>query len=310
MSLIWEVDYTSFSGSSNIAYDNVGSQHLTTYTNLTKVSPAAGFTYRPGISTTVDGANDYYNIASGGSNTTKAWWSDSYSPTSRRSFVCWVYFPSTSTEGSSCVWGDSAATTYADEGINRTNRVLSITLNNTTIFSYTIPGDGFPGWHSIIVTVDRTVPQSKLYVDGILRGTSSSVAATSSMTYRRIGQNNASQEQAMSLGYTATYDHILTSGEVTSIYNTGLVDRLLANPYQSCSGTIYGLSGLPVSGSTVYVIYDTNKQVVSTTTTTASGYYEVDLPYSGSYVLVSDAGLLDGVASVKVLATSSGVFIP
>ena len=48
MSKIWEIDFTSFSGSS--ALDNVGTQDLTVVSGtIKKVQPLSQFNFRPGI---------------------------------------------------------------------------------------------------------------------------------------------------------------------------------------------------------------------------------------------------------------------
>ena len=89
MSKIWEVDFTSFSGSSNVLYDMVGSNHLTVFNGtMNKQDPLIGFDNRRGVYFSVNGsAQKYVLYESGIINITEARFTASYS---YRSFVLWI----------------------------------------------------------------------------------------------------------------------------------------------------------------------------------------------------------------------------
>ena len=89
MAKIWEVDFTSFSGSSNVLYDLVGSGHLTSYSGtMNKQEPLIGFANRRGIYISLNSnAQTYYLYGTGVPNVSLARFSATYN---YRSFVLWI----------------------------------------------------------------------------------------------------------------------------------------------------------------------------------------------------------------------------
>jgi len=314
MSKIWEITFTSFSGSSAVAYDNVGTQHLVNPNNITIVNPVQGFTFRPGVAFTLTDVRQYYDLVTP-SAITNAYWVGSWT---RRSFVVWGYFPDT-TSGS--FWdGNNGATIWAsfqnlgdeipDIGLYRSGAgkfVVAINdpSNNLPVL---VPASGTAtGWHLLIFTFDKTLPQSKFYIDKVLVA-SGSTAINTTTSKQMIGESATGREGSYQLGYVATYDHILSQAEINAIYDTFLIDAVVDPSFQSLSGVVYSLSGTTQSGSKVYAIYQPTDIMVSKYTTSGDGYYYLNLPYSGAYTVVASTSPQAGARATSIIATSSGVF--
>lgn len=311
MNKIWEVDFTSFSGSSDVAYDNVGSQHLTSSTGIVKVTPLPGFSYRGGIHVTEDDVPENYKLHT--AEVTNGRFTGPFGVSSRRSYVCWAYVPVKPGEGAlTYLWGDGSATLFPSDGlvlspVSGGTEIRFYTTGNLRI-SYLLPA--VPGWYCIVVTCDRTLTQSKMYVNSLLVGSASNNTDSSYQTYSYIGHQNVSYENEVYFAYVATYDHILSQSEINVIYNDYLVDRTVAHPYQVVSGVVYGADGVAVSSATVDLIYSTNNSVVAHTVSDTDGSYVIDVPYSGNYTLVVSSAPSSGAAAVPLVATSGGVYFP
>lgn len=294
MTKIWECDFTGITGSYPIpAYDNVGNQDLTQgwFQNgaAAKISPLPGFNFRPGVKVDNDNQAQYYNYSD--SHTFNAYFSDPYSGTGTRSFVMWVYFVNQGTDTFSFIWGEGRFWEWPNDGIGRNNRLISLRGASNHHVTYTIPTSGFPGWHSIIATVDRNTPVAELWVDGVSRGTTTggfSTTSGGSQWRGLIGNWDSSHEGDMQIGYCATYDHILTSGEISAIHSSFLVDAVSAHAPGQVSGVVFDESNQPISGADVFLLHNGNPyEIVDHAYTTSSGYYELGVPWYGDFTLVS-----------------------
>ena len=287
MAKIWEVDYTVFSGASNIALDNIAGNDLVNNTNIIQISTLPGFNFRGGVDFPNSGGTNYY----GGNGTglpSVARWRDPFTGTSKRSFVMWVYLQQEGTDGSTYMWGGGSSSTFPTDGFMRTNRLVTLRRGGGSGPGQEIPSIEIPGWHSIISTVDRIGVDAKLYIDGSLVGSTGGTFSSSPSSNSLIGHSNSGQESDMKLGYTATYDHVLTPTEVSGIHASFLSDTIVAQPIASLSGTVHGLQNQTISGADVFLVYnDSPFQLVDYSTTDFGGFYEIDVPYFGDFTLVS-----------------------
>jgi hypothetical protein len=314
MSKIWEVDFTNFSGVSDVAYDNIGTEHLTVYTGIVRSNPLPEFTYRPGIAMNNNASVQNYDLKL--SNATNAFWSTSYS---QRSFVMWAYLTDLTDTG---LWDDSFDTgiwsdfaTSGDnsprEGFIRDNISSNILLNlNGTNLGQTTPVYR-PGWHLFVATVDKLAVQSRFYVDAVQVYSGSNLPSNTLGGQSLIGENKATGEGTYQLAYCATYNNILTQSDVTTIYDTFLKDNVTGSaPYQTLTGTLYDLDGAALSGASAYLIHENTQSLVYYTTTGSGGNFTMDIPYSGSYTLVTTSTPSAGSRAIPVIATSGGVYFP
>lgn len=323
MGKIWEVDFTRFSGSSAVAYDNIGSQDLTVPSNIVRVSGTVpGFNYRPGIYFSLDGIDTQsYNLQA--SNTSNAFWRH---PDNTRSWNMWLYQVNSL---SSNTWWDSGNAQdsylwvsnlslasnsdngfYAAGGGSSTYRCR---FNSNALDSGFTPQSN--SWHMLTATLDRTNSTVKFYVDGVLRASASGASympATGTSNEQCIGYRHLNDEGTFYLGLVQTYDHVLSSGEVSALYGTFLVDSVIgeSTPYQTLSGYVFGTDGLPSSGATVYLLHQDTNNIEAMVTTSGDGYYEVIVPYSGSYTVISTLTPSGGARAVAMLATSGGLYFP
>lgn len=319
MTKIWQTDFTTFSGVTNVLYDLVGTQHLSiTSGTLNKVDPLIGFSNRKGMYFSNNGNIQQYVLYApdGSINLTNARFT---APYTTRSFVLWIY---TYTMGNITYWDNTTNTINLWGSYNTGARVdyglvspplgagIAV-LNNQTIFLGSTVALT-TGWHCAVVTINRTSPQTKLYIDKYLVGTSTTVVASGSPTVGEvIGDTGGSNEGTFYLGEATTYDHILSQAEVNTIYDTFMVDSITgpAN-YQTFSGYVYGLNNQVVSGAALTTYHKDTSQVVHETTTSSNGYFQIILPYSGTYVVTADQAPNSGTRSFPVIATSGGVYFP
>lgn len=315
---IWQTDFTSFSGVTDVLYDLVGTQHLTvTSGTINKQDPLLDFNYRKGVYFSANADIQRYVLYGGGTiDLTNARMTASYN---YRSFVLWLYTYNMgnatyweTTANKINIWGSYNAGARVDYGICATSNGNGIeVLNNlVSILSYT--SNLSNGWHCIVVTVDRIIPQMKLYIDTTLIGTSATTITANTPTVGEvIGDSGGSNEGSFYVGEATTYDHILNQTEIDNIYNTFLVDSIVgSDPYQTFSGYVYGLNNQVVSGASVVAYHRETESIVHITETNVSGYFSLDLPYSGTYVVIAEEAPYGGTRSIPVIATSGGVYFP
>jgi len=302
MAKIWEVDFTVFSGASDVAVDNVGTQDLITPTGtvgMTKVSPLPGFLFRPGLSFPRVGTGVRYEITA--SDSVNAIFSDSYN---QRSFVCFYYASGSAWGSSAPLWADFVGSTFY-EGWKGGSSSLAVELGNSTVGTYPNSFITTSGWKLAVITVDKLSTASHIYgrseADDYNSGLISQVPFTSATRTTRIGASSTSKEMKGSLGYVATYDNILTSGTVDNIWNTFLTDSLIGNPPAVVSGIVYDDSEVAVSGADVFLVYNSDLTIgfAGYDVTTSSGTYEIDVPLFGDYTLASSNPPNDGARAVS-----------
>lgn len=311
---IWEVDFTNFSGVSDVLYDNVGTEHLTVYTGIVKSDPLPGFTYRPGIAMNNNATVQNYDLKL--SSAANAFWSDTYT---QRSFVMWAYLTDLTDTGlwddafDTGIWADYATSgdNAPREGFIRDSVSNNIMLKvNGTDVGQTSPIH-LPGWHLFVATVDKTAAQTRFYVDAVQVYSGSSLPSNTLGGQSLLGENKTTGEGTYQLAYCATYNNVLTPAEVTSIYNTYLKDSPTGSaPYQTLTGTLYGLDSETLSGASAYLIHEDTKRLVYYTTTGSGGIFTMDVPYSGSYTLVTTSTPAAGTRAIPVIATSGGIYFP
>jgi hypothetical protein len=315
---IWEIDFTSFSGSSNILYDQVGNGDLTVYNGtINKQEPLSGFNHRRGVYFSNNNDQQQYVLYEPSIiSIEEARFSATYN---RRSFALWIY---TEGMGNSSywdsssnrlnIWGYNNAVGRVDAGIGASSLGdgIGIIRNQTLLIqSFSLLENG---WHLIVVTIDRLAPQTRLYIDNELIGTSTSIIeATTPTVSEVIGDTGTGNEGSFYLGNAATYDHILSEAEISTMYNTFLVDSEVGpHYYQAFSGYVYGPTGSKVSGAKVLAIHKDLNKVVHSETSNSSGYYEIILPYSGTYTIIAEDGPYNGATAFPVIATSGNVYFP
>lgn len=315
MAKIWQVDFTTYSGSSDVLYDLVGTQHLAYVSGtLNKQSPVIGFNVRQGQLFGVNGIQQRYFIHDGGAiNLTNARFTTTYN---YRTFTMWIYPLNMGNasfwEGAGLnanIWGGAGIANDLYSGIGATDNgnTIIVRSNVSTILSHNMALSN--DWHCITLTVDRLTPKVELFIDGYSVASTNTVFTTVA-TNEVIGDTGTSNEASYYLGECATYDTILSPSEILAIYDSGLKDLLTTSgvPYQSISGTAYGLDGLPVSGASVYLIYEPTNSIQNYTTTSGDGSYYLDLLYSGAYTLVTTLPPYSGSRAIPLVATSGSVY--
>lgn len=311
MTRIWQVEFISFSGSSTVAYDTVGTQHLVGPSNIVKTAPIGNFVTRSGVSFVRQGTVQYYDLNAAPAQT-NAQFCASYT---LRSYCMWIYLANINNStyywntATGPVWNSASAATSIENGFGLyfLNGLLSISLylNAASLCNTAIMA---PGWHLAVVTINKSIPESKFYVDGVLVWTGSTIPPNSNTTHR-LGDGNATTEESFQLGLLSTYDHILNQSEVTAMYNDFLRDNLVGEiPYQTVSGIIYGTDGLPASGMKMYLLRHDISALVDFYTTIGDGYYALSIPASGNYTVIASNPPNTGGRAIPLNATVSGVY--
>lgn len=317
MAKIWECDFTTFSGVSGVALENVGTQHLVSGTNINKVNPMATMSFRPGVSfirNTTTAQN--FNLTT--SNATNALLRGSWT---RRSFVLWVYNPQLFTNSSFwdsanasnvVLWGFQTGAGANDAGVFATGGSSS-TMKVFMAQAQQADLGNFTGWKNVVITVDRSIGQTKTYADGVLVATTSNLPPSSTTsssppgTDETIGNKNTSSQGTFQIGYFATYDTVLTPAEITALYTTFLVDNAAGNtPFQTVSGTVFGVNGAAVSGATVYLLHEDSGTIQDKKTSSASGTYTLNIPIVGNYTVVATSSPNQGSRSYPMIVSSGG----
>lgn len=299
MAKIWEIHYTTFSGGgSNEPQDSVGTSHITSFlgTAPSFVQPIPTFNVRKGVLFEPTGGTTGYNTSS---ITNARFGTSNYT---QRSFVVWFYKVGSS-DATGALWGDGTLSVLRS-GIRLATTTLQIMANNVSIYS-SATGFGNGAWHNIIVTVDTFAPRTKAYLNNVEILNTATVPSTV-YTDASIGDLSTGTEINGILGYTATYNHILTVGEIQDIYDSFLVDsNNPANfPYAEISGKVFDQGGFPLPGADVTALNPVTDQVVAHYTTTSGGDYLLQFEAAGTFKIVaSKPGILGGRV---VEATVSG----
>lgn len=308
MAKIWEVQYTTFSGTfGNEPQDTVGSGHLSVAGSAPSIiEPGPGFSTRRTVSIPNDGTIQAYDY---GSVDEAKFGTSFYGPSGRRSFVMWMYKQG-SGDSNGSLWGD-ADSSFVRSGLKMEGSNLNIVMNNNFLYNDSA-GFGSSQWHNIVVTVDPFASPSsdrvKVYLNNSLILNSSALPTTSYSIFR-IGDLNGSREANCILGYTATYDHILSESEIENIYNSFLVDNNNpANfPYAEVSGRVFDVNGFPLDGAEVIAFDPASDQIVSQDVTTTGGDYTLQFESAGVFkVIASKPGIVGGRV-VEAVVSGGGV---
>lgn len=317
MSKIWETDFLSFSGSSSVLYDKVGTQHLTSITGTIYKTSLPEFIVRSGISFSKGVTYSYYNIVAA---TNAVMYPSGGYPTGTRSFVVWVYIdepwntakwpgPTTSThiwcqldsnptlQHGISIYVDINSIVYIEGRVQGAFNVIRSTITNS-------------GWYCIILTVDAPGLESKLYINSSLIGTLNIVPSTYYINNNIIGPISDSNRGSFKLGRTTTYNHTLSQSEITAIYNDYLPDNLSDNyPYYTLSGTVFSAEGVvSPSGTKAYLLRETPLSIVDACTTSGDGLYHLNVPSSGNYTVITTNTPNSGASAVPIEAASGTVY--
>lgn len=310
MALIWEIDFTSFSGMSDVALDNIGSQNLTQSSGIVKIPTVHGYTLRPGVAFTNNSVTQCYGVRS--SSALNGCFNGSFL---YRSFALWFYVGENTNNFT--FWDNTLVSLWAEwngtlGSAGFFNNGGSLQYRYNTSSNHTIGVVG-ANWHLLVSTCNKVTLESTLWLDGVLVNSSSAITDTAGGTYDCIiGDRDATREGTWQVGLAQTYDHILSSGEIQAMYSSFLKDSVIGNsdPYQSFSGTLYGLDGLTVSGAKHFSLYNPLNEIVHSGQTTDSGTFLVELPYSGEYSVLFTSTPSAGGRIVSAIANSGGVYFP
>jgi hypothetical protein len=316
MAKIWEIDFTKCSGTAgagtygastvNFGYlqDNINDIPALQHGGAAQeVDPLPQFTTRSGIK---HNTGTYSSIVFDTGHSTYTWkrtndpaplningnFSGVYT---RRSFVVWFYLHGSAETGTNGLYGENDSSTSPRAGFFMYNgSQFRCYANSSNIISSSF-GDLQQGtWHCGVITIDRAEPKTRLYLDGELVGSSSTVhgatslLATSPYAYLQIGDINGSREANVTYGYLATYDEKLSPASISGIYETFLIDSVTGDdPAFSVSGTVFDVRDLAISGAPVYLINTDDDSIAHITTTSGDGSYVTHIPFAGDYVLVT-----------------------
>ena len=290
MAKIWEVDFTVFSGgSSDVALDNIGDQDLAFgITNIVKVDPLPDFNFRPGVTFRRNGTENRYNLSNTGNS--NATFTESYG---QRSYVMW-YYNHGSWEARAPIWaevqsgGDNVQNGWRN---NFSNSQLQFFANGSAIANYPTHFNTATGWKLIVATINKTSGQTNVYGRsdaGDYFASSTTVPSNSPTFTHMMGDNGTTRESDFSVGYMATFDHILNASEIDAIEEAFLVDETVAVPPGVVSGVVFDSDKVPISGADVFLIFNDNPfQLVDYTSTDGEGFYNLSIPYFGDFTLVS-----------------------
>lgn len=311
MAKIWEIHYTTFSGTfNNEPQDTVGSGHLTVVgSQPVAIEPLPSFNVRRGVQFPRDGINQGYDY---NSVDEAKFQTGAYGLSGRRSFVMWMYKGgSGDTNGS--LWGEGD-TSFTRSGLKMQDAGLNLVINNNFIYDSSA-GFGNSQWHCIVVTIDPfaspTSDRVKLFLNNV-QVANTSALPTSAYGTPRIGDLSGSREANAIIGYTATYDHILNDAEIEQIYNSFLVDSNdpVNFPYAEVSGKVFDAGGSPLGSADVIAFDSATDQIVASDTTTTGGDYTLQFESAGVFkVTASKPGVLGGKIVETVVSGGTVSFV-
>ena len=301
---IWEVDFTSFSGTQ--PQDNIGTQHLSSVVGAPPtLSTIGGLSNRPGVRFPLNNVLNRYDIV--GSSAHNAKFENDYFPTSKRSFVMWCYKSDDSRDTSGEIWMDK----------NSFTRMNGFQILNDNSFRFRVGGlsryttatQSGSGWHMLAITVDRTISETNIYYQGewVASGTYVPAASEGPFYGAGIGDFDSNTECNLDLGLCTTYDNVLSPASISGLYETFLIDSLAGeDPAFVISGTLYDPILTPISGAPIYLINVNDDEIYSKSVSASGGYYEIDIPFAGDYLLATTNFTVSSGARAVGL-TASGV---
>lgn len=306
MAKLIEINFT-VTGTGGVPIDEVSGTTLSGTilgTSPTKVNPLPGLVNRPGFRFFVDNIQDGFQYDGTLAESLK--FSSTYSPTQKRSFVFWYYSHGQSTHdggATNYMWGGDA------NGFALHSDGVRFIRNSSTV--HTSPAGRNVGWHSVITTIDRVSNSYKCYFEGSLVYSDSTVpnlTFTGSSFPMSFGHPATDRESDISLGYAATYDTVLDATTISGIYSDFIRDSAAGNePLAVLSGVILDFNDVPASGVPFYLIKTSDGQIYHRGTTSGTGEYVLDVPFSGHYVAVTTTlPPKIGARAISLEATTTG----
>ena len=303
---IWAINFANFGGAGNDEpQDVVGNQHLTVLLGTPlKTEPLPGFTNRPGIQFESNGFQQRYQVNLSGA--TNGIFRGSYS-TGKRSFEMWFYYPGTGVDGlGGHLWGDH------DGFSMRTGFQMDSSGNfrfyNNSGFVHSVNSIS-TGWHHVVMTIDRPGVDTQMYFDGVWVDSDADVPQTTTGNCS-IGDNGNSRESNCSMGWCATYDHILSSGEVSQLYDSFLIDSPSPDPYATINGIVYDNDLNRLEDADILVFDHLTKKVADITSSDENGLYIARFPSIGQFsVYTTKSGTPGGRASTVTVTSGGNVII-
>lgn len=304
---IWAVNFAKFGGASNNEpQDLVGDQHLVavSVTPPPVSSPLPGFNFRPGVHFPSDDVTNRYTVSPYAPN---AVFRGTYPGTGKRSFEMWFYYPGTGVDGlGGWLWSDHDGST-ARTGFQMDN-AGNLRYYNNSSFVHS-QNSISTGWHHVVMTIDRAAVQTEMYFDGVWVDSDPDIPQTTTGSCS-IGDNGTGRESNCSMGWCATYDHILTSGEVGQLYDSFLIDSPTPDPYAFINGIVYDNDQNRLAGADVLVYDHLSQKVVDVSLSDPNGLYTARFPSAGEFSIYSTkAGTAGGRASTVTVASGGGVTV-
>jgi len=304
---IWEVDFTKFDPPSSAnAVDNIGTENITSDTNIVK-GLLPGFTYRPGVIFDQDnGIVSTYTLTTG--SNPSALFAGNYS---QRSFVIWYYAIGDGPwENRSTLWGHQYGYSNPREGWTMYSSSLILRADYNTVATYPISFTETAGWKLLVCLMDKST--------GTCRGIGRSLAedydsgsqpfvSASSPQEAAVGDDNSSREISASIGYMATYDHILSIAEIDAIEDAFLRDSINGETSVAELQGIVVDEGFNIVPSADVTLFNNDLNIlVAHDTTTTSGTYSIDIPYYGNYTVTASHPPNTGAIALPFTVSGSG----
>ena len=285
MSKVYECGFTS---SGTTQSDTVGGVDITLDGSAVYQTPLSGFSTRPGwfIDTPSTVPHD---------NNEVLYFRDTSRP--QKTIILW--FRITSGDGN----GDlmSGGSTYSRDGLYGQGGRLRFVWNGTTVMSTLFGVSEYSNneWHMAVVQSDYINSEMHFYADGNYVNTYSAYLPDNNTML--LGSPNCE------IGLLQVYDHLLTSGEISDLWNTGLIDALVQQPVATINGTVYGFDSTPISGAVVALFNHSKNDIDSTYNTTSGGAYNLYVPTVGEYSIYTSVPGRTGGRAVPMTVTSGGI---
>jgi hypothetical protein len=224
-----------------------------------------------------------------------------YSGKLKRSFILWYYAHSITHDGANNYIWNTGTNGFTLRGLG-----LRVLLNNVTVVT-DISGTSV-GWHCAVITVDRVIGESKVYLDGSLIATSTALPSSTLTNSVRVGHLVSSQRHDSSLGQISVFDTILDASTISGVYSDFIRDSAAGDdPLVTLSGVILDYDNVPASGAPFYLIKSSDNEIYHKGVTDSNGQYLLDVPFSGHYVAVATTvPPKKGARAISLEATSSG----
>ena len=294
MAILAEVGFTQ-SGATQT--DLIGGRDWTMTAGASSYLSGLGgpFNIRPGWLIQGFAANQFFP------NTDEVY--DFTDPIPQKSFVVWARFKNNSAGGN--LWSQhGAGGLYGMYDSGNALRFTTGTHNDILLpVGYQ---SNVTDFRMLAVTQDRGTSETKLYADGVYLTTLPSVVPNNPQS-RRFGHNRFNGQLNFDVGLLQTYDHVLTDEEVSNLYDTGLVDTTIQQPFGTVNGIVFDSDSVPISGATVAVWNHASERIESVFSTPSGGDYTAYFPTVGNYSLYTSKPGVTGGRAFPVTVTSGGI---